>query len=89
MVAPLSTSPPPKGSGAPLAPAAPGTGSPAAAPWAGAGGAGVQSGSKPLPGGSPGTDTGEPLGGGGGARYVPAPPDESPGAFCVYQAGGV
>ena len=25
----------------------------------------------------------------GGARWDPAPPDESPGAFCVYQAGGV
>ena len=52
-------------------------------------GAGAQVGSKPPPAGSPGTDTGAPLGGGGGARCDPAPPDESPDAFCVYQAGGV
>lgn len=53
----------------------------------GTGGAGDQFDSNPPPEGSPGR--GAPCGGGGGARCDPAPPDESPDAFCVYQAGGV
>ncbi len=53
-----------------------------------AGVAGGQLGWKPPPAGSPGTASGGPCGG-GGARCAPAPPDESPDAFCVYQAGGV
>ncbi|WYB33818.1 hypothetical protein V6574_27140 [Streptomyces sp. SM1P] len=62
----------------------------AGAEAAGAGGAGAQLGSKP-PGVADrsGEDRGAPIGGGGGARCEPAPPDESPAAFCVYQAGGV
>lgn len=108
IVAPLSRSPPPNGSAAPLpapvpsepaeaeaGPAAPvsedGTdgadGADGAAGTAGAGGAGDQFCSNPPPAGSPGT--GAPCGGGGGARCDPAPPDESPDALCVYQAGGV
>lgn len=51
--------------------------------------AGAQLGSNPPPADSPGTDTGAPLGGGGGARCDPAPPEESPDALWVYQAGGV
>ncbi|SCD43896.1 hypothetical protein GA0115235_10242 [Streptomyces sp. DpondAA-F4a] len=50
---------------------------------------GDQPGWKPPPAGRPGTANGGPCGGGGGARGDPAPPDESPDAFCVYQAGGV
>lgn len=104
MVVPLSTSPLPNGSDAPLESPVPGAGEGAVSPvaespaadWAGtgagadgAGGAGVQSESKPPALGGGGTESGAPVGGGGGARCVPAPPDESPGAFCVYQAGGV
>ncbi len=56
---------------------------------AGDGGAGAQAGSNPPGvGGSSGEASGAPTGG-GGARCEPAPPDESPAAFCVYQAGGV